>query len=125
MKGITLEGFKYKQVIAVRMDLKMGKGKLAAQVGHAAVSAAEEARRKRPEWWEAWLAEGQCKVVVKVKDLEELLSLQKTAAQIRLPHSIIVDRGLTQLPPDTTTCLGIGPALSTQVDKVTGKLPLL
>jgi PTH2 family peptidyl-tRNA hydrolase len=125
MSGKSHEGFKFKQVIAVRTDLKMGKGKLAAQVGHAAVSAAEEAKRKYPEWWKAWLEEGQCKVAVKVKSFEELSALQKVAAQMKLPYSLIVDRGLTQLPPDTATCLGIGPAPSTQVNKITGELPLL
>jgi PTH2 family peptidyl-tRNA hydrolase len=122
---MSQEEFKYKQVIAVRADLKMGKGKLAAQVGHAAVSAAEEARKKYPEWWQAWIKEGQCKVAVKVKDLDELLGLQREAIQMKLPHSLITDRGLTQLPPSTVTCLGIGPAPSIQVDKITGKLPLL
>lgn len=122
---MALEGFEYKQVIVVRTDLKMGKGKLAAQVGHAAVSAAEEAKKKCPEWWQAWLEEGQCKVAVKVKSLEELLELQREAIRLKLPHSLVADRGLTQLPPGTVTCLGVGPAPSTRVDRVTGKLPLL
>lgn len=122
---MSQEEFEYKQVIAVRTDLKMGKGKLAAQVGHAAVSAAEEARKRRSEWWQAWLREGQCKVAVKVKNLAELLELQKEAVGMKLPHSLITDRGLTQLPPSTVTCLGIGPAPSIQIDKITGKLPLL
>lgn len=125
MCGKLEEVFEFKQVIAVRTDLRMGKGKLAAQVGHAAVSAAEEARRRHPEWLEAWLREGQCKVAVKVRSLPDLLSLQKKASHMRLPYSLIMDRGLTQLPPDTVTCLGIGPAPSVQVDRITGNLPLL
>lgn len=122
---MSQEEFEYKQVIVVRTDLKMGKGKLAAQVGHAAVSAAEEARKRCSKWWQAWLREGQCKVAVKVKNLAELLELQKEAVGMKLPHSLITDRGLTQLPPSTVTCLGIGPAPSIQIDKITGKLPLL
>jgi len=122
---LSQEEFKYKQVIVVRTDLKMGKGKLSAQVGHAAVSAAEEARKKNSEWWQAWLKEGQCKVAVKVKNLAEILKLEREAIQMKLPHSLITDRGLTQLPPATVTCLGIGPALSTDINKITGKLPLL
>jgi PTH2 family peptidyl-tRNA hydrolase len=125
MDGNPNEGFAFKQVIVVRTDLKMGKGKLAAQVGHAAVSAAEEARRKYPEWWQAWMEEGQCKVAVKATNLPDLLALQKRTAQMKLPYSLITDRGLTQLPPDTVTCLGVGPAPSVQVDKITGDLPLL
>jgi len=122
---MSQEEFEYKQVIVVRTDLKMGKGKLAAQVGHAAVSAAEEARKRRSKWWQAWLREGQCKVAVKVKNLADLLELQKEAVGMKLPHSLITDRGLTQLPPSTVTCLGIGPAPAIQIDKITGKLPLL
>jgi PTH2 family peptidyl-tRNA hydrolase len=116
--------FEYKQVIVVRADLKMSAGKTAAQVGHAAVSAAEEARKKRPGWWNAWLAEGQCKIAVKAASEQELLELEKRAKELKLPSALISDRGLTELPPGTITCLGIGPAPSHQVDKVTGKLPL-
>lgn len=116
--------FEYKQVIVVRADLKMSVGKIAVQAGHAAVSAAEEARKKRPEWWNAWLAEGQCKIAVKVGSEQELLELEKGAKELKLPSAVIYDRGLTELPPGTITCLGIGPAPSHQVDKITGKLPL-
>ena len=117
--------FSFKQAIVVRSDLKMGKGKMAAQASHAAVSAAEEARKRHSEWWEAWMDEGQRKVVVRVKDEEELLELKDMAARMRLPFALVRDRGLTQLPPDTVTCLGIGPAPNEIVDKVTGKLRLL
>ena len=117
--------FELKQAIAVRTDLKMGKGKLATQVAHASVSAAEEARKRNFELWEKWWKEGQCKVVLKVKTLPELLDLETEARQMRLPHSLIRDRGLTQIPPATITCLGIGPALTRKIDKITGKLQLL
>lgn len=117
--------FLYKQVIVLRVDLKMTKGKIAAQVGHAAVSAAEEARRHRPDWWSAWLNEGQCKIVVKAQSEQELLEIERKAKELKLPTALISDRGLTQLPPNTITCLGIGPAPSNEVDKITGKLNLL
>jgi PTH2 family peptidyl-tRNA hydrolase len=117
--------FKYKQAVVVRTDLKMGKGKIAAQASHAAVSAAEEARKHHEAWWESWLDEGQRKVVVKVNSEAELLQLKQQAGRMRLPCALIYDRGLTQLPPDTLTCLGIGPAPNDEVDKITGKLPLL
>ena len=117
--------FKYKQVIVVRSDLEMSQGKIAAQAGHAAVSAAEEARKLHPNWWKAWLKEGQCKITVKVGSEKELLKLEKKAKKFRLPCALISDRGLTELPPDTITCLGIGPAPSDKVDIITGKLALL
>ena len=117
--------FEYKQVIVFRSDLKMGKGKLAAQAGHAAVSAAEEARKRHRTWWEAWLFEGQRKIAVKVKDEKELEELEEQAKDLDLPNALIVDRGLTQIPEGTVTCLGIGPAPATLVDRLTGKLKLL
>jgi PTH2 family peptidyl-tRNA hydrolase len=117
--------FRYKQVVVMRNDLKMSRGKIAAQAGHAAVSAAEEARKKCNDWWKAWIAEGQCKIAVKAESEQELLELERKAKKSKLPTTLIIDRGLTELPPDTITCLGIGPAPSAQVDAVTGKLPLL
>jgi PTH2 family peptidyl-tRNA hydrolase len=116
--------FRYKQVIVFRSDLKLSKGKMAAQAGHAAFSAAEEARRHHKEWLNAWIEEGQCKIAVKVKGEKELLELEKQAKDLRLPCALIVDKGLTEVPPGTTTCLGIGPAPAEKIDRITGKLPL-
>jgi PTH2 family peptidyl-tRNA hydrolase len=117
--------FEYKQVIVFRSDLKLSKGKIAAQAGHAAVSAAQEAHKQHRSWWDAWLFEGQRKVAVKVKDEKELLALEEQANDLGLPNALIVDRGLTEIPPGTVTCLGIGPAPAEKIDKLTGKLPLL
>lgn len=117
--------FQYKQVIVFRSDLKLSKGKAAVQAGHAAVSASEEARKRHRKWWEEWIWEGQRKIAAKVKNEEELLALEEQAKQSGLPCSLIIDRGLTEIPPNTITCLGIGPAPAEEVDKLTGKLPLL
>lgn len=120
-----LNNFRYKQVIIFRIDLKMSKGKIAAQAGHAAVSAAEDARKHHWKWFKAWMDEGQCKIIVKVKGEKELLELEKQAKELGLPCALIIDQGLTEIPPGTITCLGIGPAPAEQVDKITKKLPLL
>jgi PTH2 family peptidyl-tRNA hydrolase len=117
--------FRYKQVIVFRSDIKLSKGKTAAQAGHAAVSAAEDARRHRKEWFEGWFREGQCKIAVKVPNEKALSELEKLAKELGLPCAMIVDRGLTEIPPDTVTCLGIGPAPAEKVDRITGKLRLL
>ena len=114
-----------KQVIVARTDIKMGKGKLAAQAAHASLSAAEEARARKPDWYESWRLEGQAKIVVRGKGEEELRELLKRARSSRLPAAIVEDRGLTQLEPGTVTCLGIGPAPDEEVDKLTGSLRLL
>ena len=114
-----------KQAIVARQDVRMGKGKLAAQVAHASLSAAEEAMKKHPVWFERWKDEGQKKVVLKVQSEEELRELYKTARTSRLPTALIEDRGLTQLEPGTVTCVGIGPGPEDEVDAITGKLKLL
>lgn len=103
----------------------MGKGKIAVQVGHATITASEEARRHHPDWWKQWFNEGQCKVVVKVNSESELHDLKRKAVDLGLPAAIIHDSGLTQVEPGTATCLGIGPAPAETVDKITGTLPLL
>ncbi|HVH14568.1 MAG TPA: peptidyl-tRNA hydrolase Pth2 [Candidatus Angelobacter sp.] len=115
----------YKQALIIRLDLKIGRGKIAVQCAHAAVSAAEEARIHFPQWWKAWLEEGQRKIAFKVPDLEKLLHLESSARRNRLPLYLVRDMGLTQVPPDTVTCLGIGPAPSNLVDTLTGDLSLL
>jgi len=69
--------------------------------------------------------EGQKKVAVKVADEKELGELEEAADQLGLPHSLIVDRGLTEVPEGTVTCLGIGPAPAAMIDRITGKLKLL
>jgi PTH2 family peptidyl-tRNA hydrolase len=122
---MSLSEFRYKQVIVFRSNLRLSKGKTAAQAGHAAVSAAEEARRHHREWFDEWLSEGQRKIAVKVKTEKEMLELEAAAKDFGLPNALIVDRGLTEIPAGTVTCLGIGPAPAERVDKLTGMLPLL
>src|SRR4030067_708679 len=68
--------FRYKQVIVFRSDLKPSRGKTAAQAGHAAVSAAEEARKHRKEWFDGWFREGQCKIAVKVPNEKSLSEME-------------------------------------------------
>ena len=117
--------FDYKQVLVFRADLKMSKGKIAAQAGHAAVSAAQDAFVHHKKWWEAWLFEGQRKIAVKVQNEKELGELEAAADDLGLPHALIVDRGLTENPEGTVKCLGIGPAPAQKIDRLTGKLQLL
>lgn len=117
--------FRYKQVIVFRSNLRLSKGKTAAQAGHAAVAAAEEARNHSREWFEGWSKEGQCKIALKVKNEDEMSELLAIAKEMGLPYALIVDRGLTEVPHGTVTCLGIGPAPSEKIDRITRNLPLL
>ncbi len=119
----------YKQVIVVRTDLKLSKGKIAVQVAHAAVTLVLNILKANNKLWikwlNEWLEEGQKKIVLKVKDLNELLDLYNAALKEGLPAVIIRDAGLTEVPPNTITCIGIGPAPAELIDKITGGLKLL
>lgn len=127
LKGslVSSERFEFKQVLVIRTDLKMSRGKIAVQAAHAAVSAAEEARKHEPTAWRKWLWEGQKKVAVKVSSESALLTLREKAEKAGFPVHLIRDRGLTELPPGTITALGIGPIRTDVVDKLTRDLPLL
>ncbi|MCD6340374.1 MAG: peptidyl-tRNA hydrolase, partial [Desulfurococcales archaeon] len=57
--------------------------------------------------------------------LQEPIQLQDLANELGLPASVIRDAGHTELPPGTLTAIGIGPAPSEVLDKLTGKLKLL
>lgn len=114
-----------KQVIVVRTDIKMSKGKVAAQVAHAAVIASEEARKNYPEWWSKWFYGFQKKVVLQVSGEKELLNIYEKARRANLPSALVRDKGLTELPPNTLTAVAIGPAPSREIDKITGSLKLL
>lgn len=117
--------FEFKQAIIVRQDLRMSKGKTSAQAAHASVSSMMETRKKKPDWVSNWFLEGQKKVVLKVSSEAELIEAKKKAELERIPNALISDAGLTELPPGTTTCLGIGPAPNALIDKVTGGMRLL
>ena len=113
-----------KQVIVVRTDLDMGKGKIAAQVGHACVLGAEYVRKSKPEWFSEWW-KGQEKIVLKVSNLKELEQVKQGAIEIGVPWSEVTDAGHTQIAPGTVTCISIGPAPEEKIDKITGDLKLM
>ena len=117
--------FQYKLVVAVRTDLKLSAGKTAVQVAHAAVSCAVQCLQKEKKKFSSWMDEGQRKIVVRVKNLEELHALREDARRNGLITSLIADAGLTEIPAGTVTCVGIGPAENQEIDTVTGNLPLL
>jgi PTH2 family peptidyl-tRNA hydrolase len=114
----------YKLVVVVRDDIKMSVGKLAAQVAHAAVTCALDAKSRKPKWFSEWMKEGQRKVVLRAEDMDQLRALNDKAMRAGLPHAMIIDAGLTELAPNTTTCLGIGPAPENDLDPITGSLQL-
>lgn len=130
---------KTKQVIVVRKDLNMRKGKVGAQSAHASLAVfLNKATQKssvltidldkfgdHAEAVSAWIASSFRKICVYVNSEQELIDVYQKAAQAGLPCSLITDKGDTEFHgvPTKTTC-AIGPASEEDVDKITGSLPL-
>jgi peptidyl-tRNA hydrolase, PTH2 family len=115
----------HKMVFVTRKELELTKGKLAAQVGHAAVECTLKAMRYGKETVEEWLADGQKKSVLKVAGERDLYPLKEAAERAGLTTALIKDAGHTHIAPGTVTVLGIGPGREDLIDKVTGHLQLL
>ena len=114
----------YKLVIVFRTDLGISKGKMAAQVAHAAVTCSLQSKKSDSSNFKRWYNDGQKKVVVKGKNESLLRELQQHARDIGLTSSLVSDAGLTEVPPGTVTCLGIGPASESKINEITGNLSL-
>ncbi|GLD93574.1 hypothetical protein PINS_up002166 [Pythium insidiosum] len=115
----------HKMVLCVRTDLKMGKGKIAAQCCHATLGAYKRAVKRTPNAVKAWEMLGQAKVCLKVDSEEEMMSLAEAATACGLINYVVVDAGRTQIAPDSKTVLGIGPAPIDAINEVTGHLKLM
>ncbi|MFH1455612.1 MAG: peptidyl-tRNA hydrolase Pth2 [archaeon] len=111
-----------KQVILVRTDLKMDKGKLAVQCSHAAV---ECALKSDDEKLKAWKRQGVKKIVLKVPSLKALYKYKALAKLQGLKTALITDAGKTFFKVPTTSCLGIGPDDEEKIDSITGDLKML
>ncbi len=112
----------FKQVILVRTDLQLPKGKMAAQVAHAAIDAylkADAATAKK------WHNSGMKKIVLKVKDQKELYQYIQQAKDEGFATSLITDAGHTVVEPGTVTCGAIGPNDEKEIDRITGKLQMM
>ena len=113
---------KYKQVILVRQDLKLPKGKTSSQVAHASVDCVLKSDKKLVEKWKN---QGGKKIVLKVADEKELIKYMSMAENEGFKVALIKDDGHTVLETGTITCLGIGPDIEEKIDKVTGKLKMV
>ncbi|KAI9110557.1 hypothetical protein K1719_018423 [Acacia pycnantha] len=114
----------FKMVLVVRNDLKMGKGKIAAQCSHATLGLYKKLLHRAPKALNRWEMCAQPKVVVKIESEEDMLVLQERAKSLKLPTHITIDAGRTQIAPNSRTVMAImGPA--DVVDEVTGGLKLL
>jgi PTH2 family peptidyl-tRNA hydrolase len=124
-----------KQVIVMRKDLGMRKGKMIAQGAHAAMAVLLEGARASEteivlpldEAAHQWLVSGRfTKVCVGVDSEAALDDVVARARAAKLPCAVIVDAGKTEFHGVATkTCCAVGPAWSEDVDAITGALSLL
>lgn len=123
-----------KQVIVMRKDLKMRRGKEVAQGAHAAMAFLTrrfhfEGNAVFPPMVspveQEWLEDSFAKVTVQVNSEDELMEIARNAKAAGLECHVITDSGRTEFNGvPTKTCLAIGPDWSEKIDKVTGHLSL-
>lgn len=130
-----------KQVIVMRKDLNMRKGKVAAQAGHACVAAVLAAMDKEggfrwninedgivgfdESYLSQWLNSGMAKICLGVEDKRDLLAIYNKAKEMNLICELIEDAGITEFHGNPTiTCLAFAPYPADVIDKLTGKLSL-
>lgn len=111
------------QVIIIRTDIPMGKGKTVAQGCHASVRSYEAAKQKTPRIVSDWKMQGEKKIVLKA-DLNVIMEIYNHIKS-SLPCALISDAGLTQLEPGTITALAIGPVKKSDIHSLTDSLKLL
>ena len=114
----------YKMVLCVNMSLKMDKGKIAAQCGHATLGAYKTSlkfAKSNVQWWERT---GQAKIAVKVTE-EQMFAVAKAAEEIGVVSYIVMDAGKTQIAAGSQTVCAIGPAPVHVVNEITKAFKLL
>lgn len=118
-----------KQVLVIRRDLKMRRGKEIAQGAHAACSWLVHHVRFGPyrltEAQEVWITGAFRKVTLQVQTEQELLDLHRRAQEAGIQSHLIQDSGLTEFQGiPTYTCLALGPDFDSVLDPITGHLIL-
>lgn len=133
------KNYDYKQVIVLRKDLNMRKGKMVAQGAHASFAAVMGAKHTNVLGliWRvlrmvanhnirAWLSSRFAKIAVSVDSEEELMEIYAKACYAKIPCSLIQDAGFTEFDGvPTYTSVAVGPARNDVIDKITGNLKLL
>lgn len=126
-----------KQVIVLRKDLNMRKGKMVAQGAHASMAAVfDRGGIKHPESdvlivpyppeLKDWFMDKFTKICVSVNSEEELLAVYEQAKEAGLMCSLIRDAGLTEFDGvPTYTAVAVGPGEVEKINEITGDLKLL
>lgn len=120
---------KTKQVIVIRKDLNMRKGKMVAQGSHASMAFLTRRIRKNESITSVqkeWLDNSFIKICVSVDNEQELLEIEQKAKEMGVECHLVTDKGLTEFNNvPTKTCLALGPDKSEVLDQISGNLKLL
>ena len=104
--------------LLVRVDLKMGVGKMVAQAGHAVQELINKCQQKT-------LRKTICpKISLKI-NLQTMKDVEQLCIEKCVPYHIVIDAGRTQIPENTPTVLGIGPISKGLVNSIVSDLKLL
>lgn len=127
--GLNLVGGEVRMALVVRQDLKMGKGKAAAQCLHATLALYKKITSStsgsyNPAMVQRWERYGQAKITLQVPDQESMDMLFAQAMSLGVNAAIIHDAGRTQIAAGSATVLGLGPAPKAVLDQITGELKL-
>lgn len=113
-----------KQVLVLRTDLNMRKGKMVAQGAHASMMAVLS--NLSHSYVKQWLENSFTKIALGVTTEDQLYELKRIADSSGLITALCVDNGATEFNwVKTATCLAIGPAPVDDINKITGNLKLL
>jgi PTH2 family peptidyl-tRNA hydrolase len=116
-----------KQLIIIRTDLAMGKGKVVTQGSHASIAFALEILETHgllTDIQKQWILDGQKKITLKVGSEKELLEIYDKAGELGLVPRMIIDHGLTQLKGHNRTCLSIDPEFESKLQPLKENLKL-
>lgn len=124
-----------KQVIIMRKDLGMSRGKLMAQASHASLKCIldtyvvfhdDNTMKSLPMPLDVmkWFQGSFTKIVLRVDSEDELMEIYDEVRKTDIPVALIKDAGRTELGKSEYTCLGIGPWNALEINKITGHLPL-
>lgn len=119
-----------KQVIVIRRDLKMRRGKEISQGSHASLGTImnylKNGRYEFPDVVDEWLSGAHTKICLYVNSEQELLDIYANAMEKNINVHLVEDLGLTEFNGvKTLTCLALGPDYPENLDPITGHLPLL
>lgn len=124
-----------KQVIVMRKDLNMRKGKMCAQAAHASIEVFLKLVKERTKNsitieinsdMDEWLETGTTKIVVGCNNISDIFDIQKLCKDKKVPYATIEDYGKTEFKgKPTITCIAVGPAKEEIVDSITSSYSLL